>query len=150
MPLFVDEILRDDAMRHLRNTRWISPGGIDLDPFESIAQFLPQAFESFGRTKRIVGKAEPENLAAPILHSVANHFEILVRNMQSAFSFRAKGKGQRRLGQDRRHDRLVDHQGEPEISSQTHADTSDAGATALFVGLARQRPQPFRNRARPA
>jgi hypothetical protein len=58
----IDKMVRQDAVRIARDTVRISWRGVNLHPFEAVAQFTAKNLEALRRAKRVTGEAQTEDL----------------------------------------------------------------------------------------
>src|SRR5271163_138122 len=121
---------------------------VDLDRLERGAEFTAQPLESFLRTHRVLNEPQSQDACALTVYFLVRRLQLLGRCMQSAAPGARDCEGQRRLCQNRRQYRCIQHHCKSKVAGETHADGSNAAAAALGMSLASESPQPVDYRAR--
>ena len=138
----VDQVLGEDRVGGHRDPVGVSLRGVDLDPFEAIADLLAEPLKPLGRAEGIPGEAQAEDVH-PFAGPAADALQLFGRDVEGAAAGPPQGERERGLGEHRSHDGGLHHEGEREVPGEAHPQRSHPLAPHLPVKLSGQGSQPL-------
>jgi hypothetical protein len=115
-------------------------------PHEPLTQRLLVRRKSFGRAETVARETIGEHGEIVAVEASANRMQILGSDLQASRVV----ERQRRLAEDGRERRGLQHHREREVAGEAHPDRSDSGSATLVVREPRERAKPLRHGTRHA